>query len=241
MLVKNSSRFEHGCRSDLRGRDDTWLVTAAQNGDIEAFEVLARRYRQVVLSIGWRSTGNPEDAEDILQQTLLKAFAHLRTFRGASSFSTWLVRIALNEGLMLRRKSWRMHKISLDEQLDGEGASFLDAEDQRLNPEDSYGLHERRSILRALLNSLTPAVRAVIEKYDLDDRSIKETAALLGISVSAVKARASRGRAILREKTRHYCDSAKSAVNRADRSHTSPRRVPRECSGPIAPMGECGG
>lgn len=220
MVVKNSSRFEHGCRGDLRGRDDTWLGTAAQNGDSETFEVLARRYRQVVLSIGWRSTRNQVDAEDILQQTFLKAFAHLRTFRGASSFSTWLVRIALNESLMLRRKSCRTHKISLDERQDGEHASFLDAEDQRPNPEQSCDLQERRSILRALLSSLTPAVRSVIEKYDLDDHSIKETAALLGISVRAVKARAGRGRAILRQKTENHFGSAGRAVNGSGRNRT---------------------
>jgi RNA polymerase sigma-70 factor, ECF subfamily len=214
VLLKTMSRFERGCRSDLRGREDRWLVTAAQNGDSEAFEVLAQRYQRVVLSIGWRSTRNPEDAEDVAQQTFLKAFVHLPKFRGTASFSTWLVRIALNESLMLCRKSWRAREVSLDKRQNGENASFFpETEDQGPNPEESYRLQERRSILLTQFRSLTPATRSVLKNYDLEDRSVKETAARLKISVSAVKSRSSRGRAILRRKTEQYFRSARSAVD----------------------------
>lgn len=221
MLLQTTSRFERFCRSDLRGRDDRWLVEAAKKGDNEAFEVLARRYQRVVLSILRRATPNQEDAEDLTQQTFLKAFAHLQTFRGTASFSTWLVRIALNEGLMLRRKAWRLRETSMHERGDGDdGPLPYEPPDLRPSPEESFTQQERRWVLFSLLGSLTPATRAAIQICDLEERPVKEAAALMGISVSAVKSRTSRGRKTLRQRLEPYFVPAKTAVERAPHGQT---------------------
>jgi hypothetical protein len=84
----------------LTQEDNAKLVAAAKNGSNEAFEVLVRRHQARILSAFWRLTRNREDAEDIVQRSLQKAFVHLRQFEGNSSFSTWLTRIAINEAIM---------------------------------------------------------------------------------------------------------------------------------------------
>src|SRR5258708_7418241 len=86
-------------------KDESNLVTEAKNGSYPAFEELVNRYEKKIYRLGLNITGNPDDAEDVLQETFLKAFKHLPDFRQDSRFYTWIVRIAVNEGLMKLRKS----------------------------------------------------------------------------------------------------------------------------------------
>lgn len=190
---------------DLRGRDDRWLVAAAQNGDNEAFELLAGRYQKVVYAMASRVTRNQHDAEDVVQQTFLKAYVHLQKFRGAASFSTWLIRIALNESLMSRRKTWRSRETSIDGHRHDEGGAIVsETADVRPDPEESYSQREGKRILLSLVDSLTPATRVALETYDLGEQTLKQAATLMGISISAVKSRVSRGRRLLRRKLEQY-------------------------------------
>jgi RNA polymerase sigma-70 factor, ECF subfamily len=178
---------------------DEALVAAATNGDAESFDALVQRYRRIVLAIGRRITGSGDDAEDIAQQTFMKVFINLSMFRGTCSFSTWLITIAMNEARMWRRKTSRCRETPLStDTTEEEGALPLQIPDLRPDPESTCLTKERDALLLTRLNQLKPATRAALELCDLQEESTRRTALLLGITVSAVKSRRSRGRAALR-------------------------------------------
>ena len=185
--------------------DDAALVTAAESGSTEAFEVLVRRHRARILSVAWRFTRNREDAEDITQQTFQKAFIHFRQFEGNSSFSTWLTRIAMNEALMwLRRKRASLEVPIEESNANNETTQTLDFPDSGPNPENSCLQRERERILSAAMNELTPGIRRAVELRELLELSTQETAHVMGISVELVKGRVFHARKKLRERLKHY-------------------------------------
>src|SRR5271168_5002486 len=94
--------------------DDLDLVRATQNGDVSAFEQLVKRYDRKLLRIAQHITHNLEDAQDVVQEAFLKAFQHLDHFRGESKFSTWLIRITINQSFMKLRKQSAVRETSLD-------------------------------------------------------------------------------------------------------------------------------
>jgi len=187
------------------------LVVAAKNGNEEAFEILVARYRRMMFAVAFRLTRVQEDAEDITQQSFQKAFVHLQTFEGKSSFSTWLTRITLNEAFMLlRRARWR-REISLDEEpCELKEAARLQIPDADPDPEASYSQLEHAGILSAAIDTLTPPLRKAIELRILGELSTEETARRLGVSVSAVKSRLLHGKRKLREALRRYVTSPRS-------------------------------
>jgi RNA polymerase sigma-70 factor, ECF subfamily len=183
----------------LAEQDDTALVTAAGSGSNEAFEVLVRRHQARLLHVAWRFTRNLEDAEDITQQAFQKAFVHLRQFQGNSFFSTWLTRIAMNEALMWLRRNRGLADVPLEKQdVASETAWALDPPDSGLNPEETCLLLERKRIVVAAINKLTPTLRTAMKLRELHDLSTQETAGILGLSVGTVKARVFHGRGKLR-------------------------------------------
>src|SRR6266446_7380394 len=146
-----------------------------------------------------------EDAEDVMQESFQLAFIHLKSFKGGSRFSTWLSRIAINASLMKLRRKQYLRDVSLDESAETEELSFrLEVEDQGLNPEQLYAHKERQQILFEAMNELTPGMRKAIELRELGERSTKETAQVMGISASAVKARVFHGRRKLRERLKDH-------------------------------------
>jgi len=96
-------------------QSESSLVTAAKAGQYDAFEQLVNRYEHKIYRLGLNITGNPEDAEDVLQETFLKAFENLPRFREDSRFYTWIVRIGVNQALMKLRKRRTDKSVSLDE------------------------------------------------------------------------------------------------------------------------------
>ena len=106
----------------LPGEGDRALVAAAKGGNLQAFEVLVERHEQMIFSLAWRMTRNREDAEDVVQQSLQKAFLHLKKFEGESLFSTWLTRIAINEVLMLLRRKRGSREVLINDSTEGDGA-----------------------------------------------------------------------------------------------------------------------
>jgi RNA polymerase sigma-70 factor, ECF subfamily len=186
-------------------RDEYGFLVAAKSGDSAAFEFLCKQSATMVFRVARRMMRNNEDAEDVLQESFQQAFIHLNTFNGASRFSTWLSRIAINAALMKLRKKQHLWDVSLDESDEDEQSSpGLDLEDQGLNPEQLYARTERQRILFEAMNELTPGTRKAIELRELDERSGEETARIMGISVSAVKARVFHGRKKLRERLKQY-------------------------------------
>src|SRR5205085_12174222 len=98
--------------------DESQLVSKARGGDPEAFNELVNRYERKIFRLAKHITQNDEDAEDVLQETFLKAYEHLDTFQGNSKFYTWIVRIAVNESLMKLRKRKGDRTVPLDEPVD---------------------------------------------------------------------------------------------------------------------------
>jgi RNA polymerase sigma-70 factor, ECF subfamily len=203
-------------RTDVR--DEYALLAAAKGGDSAAFEFLCKQSAKMVFRVVRRMMRNNEDAEDVLQESFQQAFIHLKSFNGDSRFSTWLSRIAINAALMKLRKKQRLWDVSLDESDENEQSSLLlDVKDQGLNPEQLYSQMERQRILFAAMNELTPGMRIAIELRELDERSGEEAARIMGISVSAVKARVFHGRRKLRERLTQIVEPAWRSARKTSR------------------------
>jgi RNA polymerase sigma-70 factor (ECF subfamily) len=184
----------------LVGKADVTLVTAAKQGNSEAFELLARRHEKRLFFCALRMTRNRQDAEDVVQQSLQKAFTHLSKFEGRSSFATWLTSVAINEALMLLRKGRGSREVPIGDASGKEEIAFaLEIPDSSAGPEDSYSQGERKRILSGAMNQLTPGVRRAIELRELRELSTEETARVMGLSVEAVKGRVFHGRRKLRK------------------------------------------
>jgi RNA polymerase sigma-70 factor (ECF subfamily) len=189
----------------MDARDERALLLAAKTGDSAAFEILCKQSANTVFHLARRIMRNNEDAEDVVQESFQQAFIHLNRFNGDSRFSTWLSRIAINAALMKLRKRHRFWEVSLDESAETERpSSHLDVEDQALNPEQLFAQKERQRILSQALTELTPGTRKAIELRELGERSTEETAQIMGISITAVKARVFHGRRRLRERLNHF-------------------------------------
>ncbi|MGH9470890.1 MAG: sigma-70 family RNA polymerase sigma factor [Terriglobia bacterium] len=176
------------------------LVQEAKAGNNEAFEELVNRYEKKIYRLALRLTGNQQDAEDVLQEAFLKAFEHLADFRQDSRFYTWIVRIAVNEGLMKLRKRRSDRSEPLEAVVDDEGQVMpREFRDWKPNPEQLMGQEEIERILMNAAQDLSPGLRAVFFLRDVEELSTEETAEALGLTTGAVKARLFRARMQLRE------------------------------------------
>ena len=185
--------------------DDLDLVHASKNGDVAAFEQLVKRYDRRLLRIAQSVTHNREDSQDAVQEAFLKAYQNLADFREHSQFSTWLIRITVNQSLMKLRRQRTVREVSLDEDSQGEGDMLpVEVTDWAPNPEQLYWASELRHILTQTLEALRPPLRAVFVLRDIEGLSIDQTAVVLGLSQAAVKARLWRARLQLREGLNKY-------------------------------------
>jgi RNA polymerase sigma-70 factor (ECF subfamily) len=191
-----SSQMVDVQRQHIACRDEeATLIRTAKSGDGQALEVLVARHQQRLLNVARRFSRIREDAEDIVQQSFQKAFVHLHKFQGKSSFSTWLTRIAINEALMLLRKGRGLREVSIDDvSVDEETAVRLEIPDSRPGPESVFLQDERKRILSAAMNELTPRTRKTIELKELGGLSTEEAASAMGLSVAVVKGRLFHGR-----------------------------------------------
>jgi RNA polymerase sigma-70 factor (ECF subfamily) len=211
--------------------DDLDLVHASKNGDVSAFEQLVKRYDRKLLRIAHNVTHNTEDSQDAVQETFLKAFQHLGQFREDSKFSTWLIRITVNQSLMkLRKRATR--DVSLDEDFQADRDILpLEAADWAPNPEQLYWASELRDILANTLSELRPVLRAVFVLRDIEGLSTDQTAEVLNLSHTAVKARLWRARLQLRERLNKYF--GKPTTSSRPKSVPSGRRTDRIPRPPI--------
>ncbi len=192
-------------KSPSTTQDEGDLVARAQRGDASAFTELVSRYERRIFRLAKNITQSDEDAEDVLQESFLKAYQHLGGFQGQSKFYTWIVRIAVNEALMKLRKRKTDKTVSLDETIDtGEENVVREIAVWEDNPEQRYSQREIRELLDKAIMSLRPAFRAVFVLRDVEDLSTEETAAVLDLSVPAVKSRLLRARLQLREKLTRF-------------------------------------
>lgn len=202
-MSQSAEQHSHGDRLGAWSeRNDDALVQAAMSGDTLAFDLLVIRHRQLVLRIARRLMGNSDHADDVVQQTFMKAYVKLSSFQFRSSFSTWLVSIARNEALMWHRNTQRCHEVPIIQVTRAGDSHPMDFPDRRSNPELSYCRKESYNLLLSALARLNPDVRMTIELCDLDEQTNTNVAIELGISVPALKSRRVRGRAKLRRKLR---------------------------------------
>jgi|HubBroStandDraft_4_1064222.scaffolds.fasta_scaffold01113_9 RNA polymerase sigma-70 factor (ECF subfamily) len=185
--------------------DDLNLVHASKNGDVAAFEQLVKRYDRKLLRIAQSVTHNREDSQDAVQEAFLKAFQHLGEFREDSKFSTWLIRITVNQSLMKLRKQRTAREESLDEDFQAEGDILpMEVTDWAPNAEQLYWASELRDILIKCMEELSPLLRTVFVLRDIEGLTIDQTADVLDVSSTAVKARLWRARLQLREGLTRY-------------------------------------
>jgi RNA polymerase sigma-70 factor (ECF subfamily) len=182
----------------FREESDSILVAAIKNGESQAFESLVKRHEARTFSLAFRITRNREDAQDVLQQSLHKAFMHLDRFQGKSSFSTWLTRIVINEGLMCLRRTRARKEVPLDD-MKSESEDLFPPEipDRGENPEEMYERLQDEGILHEAMNLLGADFRTVV-LLQLEERTISETAEILGLGIATLKSRLFRARKKLR-------------------------------------------
>lgn len=181
------------------------LLDALRRGDRQAFAAVIDRCGDTVYHVAYRLLGSQEEAEDILQETFLQAFRHLKDFRGEARLCTWLYRIAYNLALMrLRRKEPEM--ISIDQPILLENDEEIPRElfDWCCLPEEELLRAELRSVLDEAIRNLPASLRTVFLLRDVEGLSTEEVAEILGISTDAVKTRLHRARLQLRERLSRY-------------------------------------
>jgi RNA polymerase sigma-70 factor (ECF subfamily) len=171
-------------------RPDEELVAAAKNGEFCAMEELLSRYRELVCGVVRRRTCNMEEAEDVVQEAMLKAFVNIGRFRGDARFSSWLITIATNVFISMKRKCSRAQWLYLD---DPDAASHLDDSfamaDSRPTPEQLFLQKERHWLMQQKILKLRPKYRVILRTRVMKESSIEETARALGITCAAAKSR----------------------------------------------------
>lgn len=180
-------------------------LQALQDGDRAEFARLVEVYSPMIYRLGLKMLNNPQDAEDILQETFIKAYRHIGNFGGRSSISTWLYRIATNEALMaIRRKRPDTVSLEVPSIHDTEPQDPLQIVDWCCLPEEDFLTSEVRARLDEAAENLPVNLRVVFVLRDIEGLSTRETAEVLEISEMAVKTRLSRARLRLREELSEY-------------------------------------
>lgn len=176
------------------------LIASVQQGKRELFYELVRPYERRIYAAALAILRNEADAEDVCQEAMLKAFAHIRQFRAEARFSTWLIQITVNEALMRRRRDRTVVMEGLAERPDEEGNyTPRDFADWREIPSEALERKEVRHRLAEALATLDRKYREVFMMRDIEHLNIQETAEALGISTASVKTRLLRARLMLRE------------------------------------------
>ena len=180
-------------------------LEALMAGDRAEFARLVDAYSSPIYRLGLRMLGNPQDAEDVLQNTFLDVLTHISEFEGRSSLATWLYRIAANEALMLLRR--KKPEVNLDDfEADEEPEDLLPTQfvDWSALPEDQLLSGEGKKLLDQAIATLPESMRLVFLLRDVEGLSIRETAEALNLTETNVKTRLLRARLSLREQLSAY-------------------------------------
>ena len=177
------------------------LITSIIAGDRDKFHLLIRPYERQIYRTALALVKNESEAEDVVQDAVLKAYRKLASFRGDARFSTWLIAITLNEARGRLRKENRTTFDSLDERSE-ESGDYTPAAltDWREVPLAALERREIRALIQQAVSELPETYREIVTLRDVEELSVNETATLLGISVSLVKVRLHRARMMLQRK-----------------------------------------
>jgi RNA polymerase sigma-70 factor (ECF subfamily) len=174
--------------------DEAALVRKAITGEEGALEILFAQHSRALFQTALRLLGNPEDAEDALQEAMLSAYRNLPRFEGRSQFSTWMTRIVINAALM-RRRSKRAHPaLSLDDSTEDKMPIAERFADGHPSPEQIYASEELSARVKENLQTLSPLLRNAFELRELEGLTADEAARALGVSRNTLKARLWRAR-----------------------------------------------
>ena len=193
---------EDASASQRATASDAQLVAAAQRGEAAAYAELCRRHREMVFRTVLKIIGNVDDAEDVLQDTWMSAFIHIKSFECRSSFSTWMTRIAINSALSVLRERRKQKVVSFDDPVDSNAPLLMQIRELSSNPEECCLETERQRLVRQAIRRLPSKLRAAIENRESQGGSMHELATVAGVSVSAMKSRLVRARLRLREPLR---------------------------------------
>lgn len=194
--------------------NDPVLLSMVRAGSRQAFSELTSTYNGAIYRVALRITGNAADAEDVRQQTLLKAFAHFDQFRDGFRFAAWITQIAANESIsLLRRRRDRQVFAWEDVACSEPDGVRPEPKSSKENPEQLYARLEQRRILAQALAELEPSLRSVCLLRDVHNLSTEETASQLGLTPQTVRTRLFRGRLKLRERLRDFFERADVPMN----------------------------
>lgn len=168
--------------------EDQYYIDKTLNGDKHSFGKLIRKHEKYAYTLALRIVKNPEEAEEIAQDSFLKAYQRLRTFEGKSKFSTWLYKIIYHESIRKLRKTKQYH-LSLDQIQESEQNQvvFVDGINSMLEK-------ERRALVQMALEKLKPIEAAILTLYYLDEQSIKEIEQITNLTEGNIKIQLHRGR-----------------------------------------------
>lgn len=186
-------------------KSEDFSLDALRSGDKAEFARLVETYSSVIYRLAIKMLQDPQDAEDVLQETFIKAYRHLHRFDGRSSLSTWLYRIATNESLMTLRKRKNI-TVSIDEPIEtaDQEQAPVQIVDWCCMPEEEMMSSEARAYMSQAVEELPHSMRVVFLLRDIEGLSTRETAEVLDLSEAAVKTRLSRARMHLRELLSEY-------------------------------------
>jgi RNA polymerase sigma-70 factor, ECF subfamily len=185
---------------------DEQLVRRAQADDERAFGELVNRYEAKVYSLALKMLRNPEDAEDVLQDTFLRAYRGIKSFQGHSTFSTWIYRITANSALMRLRKR-QLPTVSIEDADEREAP--INIADWAPGPVERMLNQETQVAMNEAVESLPPEFRQVFVLRDIEELSNAEVAEILDLSVAAVKSRLHRARLKVRNRLAAYFSEPK--------------------------------
>jgi RNA polymerase sigma-70 factor, ECF subfamily len=181
-------------------RDESRMIASILAGDAHLFHELIRPYERRVYAMALSFLRNEADAEDATQEAFLKAFRNLASFRGDAKFGTWLISITLNEARSRIRSRDAVKMESLDGPEDEEGhVSPAQLTDWKEIPSEALERKEIRHLLHKAVTALPLIYREVFQLRDIEQMSVNEAAAALGITISSVKVRLHRARMMLQK------------------------------------------
>ena len=183
------------------------LVRDLQNGNLEAYDKLAKIYQKKIYGLSFNLTRNQMDAQDVTQEVLLTLFRKINMFQGKSAFSSWVYRISINASYMKLRSKKKEPNVSIDELMptfNGAGFQQEKIQDWSENTESLIFTKETRDVINKAVNLLPEKEKVVFLLRDVEGLSSEKTGEILDLTVSAVKSRLHRARLFLRKKLSNY-------------------------------------
>ncbi len=205
--VGNAIAFEADAAQGNPATEDQLLVERVQSGDVAAFDVLVRKYRERLYGIIYNLTSNREDAADLTQEAFIKAFSSINRFKGKSAFFTWLYRIGVNTALShLKRNRFRRF-FSLEHiQDEGSNAQVLETLAAKHKSEKGALLSELQEKLNEAMQKLSPKHRTVVVLFEIEGLSHQEIADIVGCSVGTVRSRLHYAKQQLQADLKHFIE-----------------------------------